>query len=242
MREALEPLATATDKLLADMRERAIMRGDYDTEDGRKIAILDCGNGVLFGLDSALEAARAALAERPAQGEAVAWHKFPDELPPPDTECLVELPFLGGTYRAVDRWELQHEAPLEWSSATVAIGMGWSDYGDDVLRWIPIDKITAPPAPAVSDGPLNRPISGSIAPGFQAPPAPAVPDDVAYIAGALAMREKIARCIAMNPRRAIYEIAEHIRENIGPPSAEQAKQWDGDARAMLASESEVPRV
>lgn len=91
-----------------------------------------------------------ALASQTAQGEAVAWRKFPDELPPPGTECLVELPFLGGTYRAVDRWELQRDAPLEWSSATVVTGMGWSDYGDDVLRWIPIDNVTAPPAPSAS--------------------------------------------------------------------------------------------
>lgn len=32
------------------------------------------------------------------------------------------------------------------------------------------------PAPRVPDGPLNPPIGGSIAPGFQAPPAPSVPE------------------------------------------------------------------
>ena len=125
MREALDRLTTAANKLLDDMRERAIIRGDFDTEDGRKIAILDCGSSVLYGLDAAIEIARAALAEQPPE------------------EC------------------------------------------------------------------------------------------VAYVAGALAMREKIARCVAMNPRKIIYDIAVDIRENIGPPSSEQAKQWDEDARALI---------
>lgn len=49
--------------------------------------------------------------------------------------------------------------------------------------------------------------------------------EAAYLAGALAMREKIARCIAMNPQRRIYEIAEHIRKNIKPPSSKECSQF-----------------
>lgn len=75
--DALTRLANATANLLADMRERAIMRGDFDKEpDGRKVAILDCGNGVLFGVDGALDAARDAIAQAEQRGEVVAWVRF----------------------------------------------------------------------------------------------------------------------------------------------------------------------
>lgn len=82
------------------------------------------------------------------------WRTFPDEVPPPDTECLVEVPFRDGTFRAVDTWEMQSECPVSWSSATVETGYGWSNYCDDEpLRWIPIAHLTAarpqPPAVAV---------------------------------------------------------------------------------------------
>lgn len=68
MRDALERLLGAVDGLIADMRERAIARGDYETEDGRKIATLDCGNSVLFGIDGARVAAREALASAQPEG------------------------------------------------------------------------------------------------------------------------------------------------------------------------------
>lgn len=87
----------------------------------------------------------------PAQGEAV-WRDFPEQVPDPDTECLVEVAFNGGRFRAVDTWEMQSEAPVEWSSATVEVGYDWSSHPGDVQRWIPISSITAPPAPSVPDG------------------------------------------------------------------------------------------
>lgn len=100
---------------------------------------------------------RLALTRELASAEPVAWRKYPDEVPPPDTECVVEVSLDNSTYRAVDVWEQQHEAPLEWSSATVATGMGWSAHGHDVRRWIPIANLTAPRAPAVPDSMTDDP-------------------------------------------------------------------------------------
>ncbi len=99
----------------------------------------------------ALDAMEAALAaQQPAQGEAVAWRDFPEQVPDPDTECLVEVDTGKIRYRAVDTWEMQSECPVEWSSATIETGYDWSAYPGDVRRWIPISSITAPPAPSVS--------------------------------------------------------------------------------------------
>jgi len=104
--------------------------------------------GRLSGRDFDLiqRAIDAALAEQHAQSEAVAWRDFPEQVPDPDTECLVEVAFNGGRYRAVDTWEMQSEAPLEWSSAAIQTGYDWSSHPGDVQRWIPISSITAPPA------------------------------------------------------------------------------------------------
>lgn len=162
-----------------------------------------------FAATGRAEAAEARLREL-ERAEAVAWRKYPDEVPPPGTECLIECRIDNSTHRAVDVWEQQHETPVEWSSATVATGMGWSAYGDAVLRWIPLDKIIAAPAPAVPEGWLYRgggphPVSDSdqwryqhgpdrpvltwehqeIKPVYAAPPALAVPDDVAKDAARL---------------------------------------------------------
>jgi len=79
-----------------------------------------------------------------------AWRQFPEQVPDPDTECLVEVAFNGALYRAVDTWEMQRYMPVEWSSATVEIGYGWSAH-DDVQRWIPISSIAATPAPVAPD-------------------------------------------------------------------------------------------
>lgn len=86
-------------------------------------------------------------AEQP-KPEPVAWREYPEFVPAPDTECLVEAEYGGKLFRAVDTWEIQREAPLEWSSATIEVGYGWSNHDDCVRRWIPISSITAPPAPS----------------------------------------------------------------------------------------------
>ena len=55
---------------------------------------------------------------------------------------------------------------------------------------------------------------------------PMKPSDFARM-GAEAMREKIARALAMSPRKAIYECAEHVRHNIKPPSFEEVVRHAG---------------
>ncbi len=99
--------------------------------------------------DAALQAmARMAAVPAPV---APAWREFPEQVPDPDTECLVEVAFNGGLYRGVDTWEMQRDSPVEWSSATVDVGFGWSTH-DDVQRWIPISSITRWQAPVVPEG------------------------------------------------------------------------------------------
>ena len=63
---------------------------------------------------------------------------------------------------------------------------------------------------------------------------------VAYLAGALAMQEKIARAVEMSPRKSDQQVAGHIRTNIKPVTVDQAKQWDDDARALLAEPEVKP--
>ncbi len=55
--------------------------------------------------------------------------------------------------------------------------------------------------------------------------------DAAYIAGALAMREKVALALDMSPRKVIHELSEHVRSRIKPPSAHECRQWDDAALA-----------
>lgn len=70
------------------------------------------------------------------------WKDFPDHVPPPDTECLVELKIGETTIRAVDVWEMQRECPVGWSSQTVETGYGWSEHdSDDVARWLPMSAM-----------------------------------------------------------------------------------------------------
>ncbi len=46
-----------------------------------------------------------------------------------------------------------------------------------------------------------------------------------YLAGALAMQEKIARAVSMSPRKHDQEVAAHIRLNIKPPTATECAQY-----------------
>ena len=70
--KALQELVDATEKLLKDMRQRAISRGDYEEEELpieggmgakniKKIATLDCGNSVLYAIHDAIRQAKEEL-------------------------------------------------------------------------------------------------------------------------------------------------------------------------------------
>lgn len=74
-----------------------------------------------------------------------AWISVQDRMPPDDTPVLVYVPGNEMLAVAIDQWQMQREAPLGWSSATIETGMGWGDHDyEDVSHWMPL---TAPGHP-----------------------------------------------------------------------------------------------
>ncbi len=74
-----------------------------------------------------------------------AWISVQDRMPPDDTPVLVYVPGNEMLAFAIDQWQMQREAPLGWSSATIETGMGWGDHDyEDVSHWMPL---TAPGHP-----------------------------------------------------------------------------------------------
>lgn len=71
-----------------------------------------------------------------------AWISVQDRMPPDDTPVLIYVPGNEMLAFAIDQWQMQREAPLDWSSATIETGMGWCDHDyEDVSHWMPL---TAP--------------------------------------------------------------------------------------------------
>lgn len=78
-----------------------------------------------------------------------AWISVQDRMPPDDTPVLVYVPGNEMLAFAIDQWQMQREAPLGWSSATIETGMGWGDHDyEDVSHWMPL---TAPGHPLNPD-------------------------------------------------------------------------------------------
>ncbi len=78
-----------------------------------------------------------------------AWISVQDRMPPDDTPVLVYVPGNEMLAFAIDQWQMQREAPLGWSSATIETGMGWGDHDyEDVSHWMPL---TAPHQPLDPD-------------------------------------------------------------------------------------------
>lgn len=78
-----------------------------------------------------------------------AWISVQDRMPPDDTPVLVYVPGNEMLAYAIDQWQMQREAPLGWSSATIETGMGWGDHDyEDVSHWMPL---TAPGHPLDPD-------------------------------------------------------------------------------------------
>lgn len=72
------------------------------------------------------------------------WIAVGDRLPDVGVECLVwsKQPWQKEFSIKFDTWQEQHEAPLEWSSATIPIGLGWDDHDDfeSVTHWQPLPE------------------------------------------------------------------------------------------------------
>jgi hypothetical protein len=86
-----------------------------------------------------------------------AWISVQDRMPPDDTPVLVYVPGNEMLAFAIDQWQMQREAPLGWSSATIETGMGWGDHDyEDVSHWMPLTAPGHPLAmPAVPDDALR---------------------------------------------------------------------------------------
>lgn len=92
--------------------------------------------GVLRDANDAIEtAARAVLALAPGLS---GWVSVADRMPDTDDEVLVWT----AQGAMLDRWRMQSEAPLSFSSATIETGMYWDEHEfEEVTHWQPI---TAP--------------------------------------------------------------------------------------------------
>lgn len=72
------------------------------------------------------------------------WIRVEDRLPETEDEVLVFSEF--GI--EVDRWRMQGECPVSFSSMTIETGMNWDDHEfDEVTHWMPI-----PPPPKGEEG------------------------------------------------------------------------------------------
>ena len=80
-----------------------------------------------------------------------AWISVQDRMPPDDTPVLVYVPGNEMLAFAIDQWQMQREAPLGWSSATIETGMGWCDHDyEDVSHWMPLTAPEPPPSEVFS--------------------------------------------------------------------------------------------
>lgn len=69
------------------------------------------------------------------------WIPVTERLPEVGTDCLVWMrpSWAKAPFAQVDRWDEQHECPVEWSTATIPIGPGWDGAEfDDVSHWMPL--------------------------------------------------------------------------------------------------------
>lgn len=98
-----------------------------------------------------------------------AWISVQDRMPPDDTPVLVYVPGNEMLAFAIDQWQMQREAPLGWSSATIETGMGWGDHDyEDVSHWMPL---TAPGHPHRASVLQRRRRRGRASPHAAAPAA-----------------------------------------------------------------------
>ena len=155
-------------------------------------------------------------------------------------------PAQGCTYsrETAEKWPHLFSQPL-YATPPLAVGAITEDMLDRMAQAF------SAPSPMVDDE-LGNPVhqreilKARLRAAFEAiadngSPPNKIQTDHRYVAGALAMREKIFRAISMSSRKTDLEIAAHVRVNVKPPTPAESVQWDSDAKALLAeSNPEIP--
>lgn len=132
--------------IAARLEEHADLHGDlanHDTEQAQWERDLRSAAAYLRIQRHRIQRHRTAKSKEPDMQSA--WISVQDRMPPDDTPVLVYVPGSEMMAFAIDQWQMQREAPLGWSSATIETGMGWCDHDyEDVSHWMPL---TAPGQP-----------------------------------------------------------------------------------------------
>jgi len=67
------------------------------------------------------------------------WVSVRERLPDSDGPVLVYTPKNAHAKVWIDCWQMQREAPLSWSSATIETGFMWDGFEfEDVTHWMPL--------------------------------------------------------------------------------------------------------
>jgi len=70
------------------------------------------------------------------------WISVLERMPSNDEPALVYTPLSAHGKVWIDAWEMQSESPLDFTSATIDIGFGWSGFEfEDVTHWMPIPAL-----------------------------------------------------------------------------------------------------
>jgi hypothetical protein len=112
-----------------------------------EVAAMDCyrlgGPTKQEQLRAARAALRAHLTTRPVPA---GWISVDERLPENDDKVLVYVPNNKHTKTMIDRWAMQREASIEFSSVTIETGFMWDEYEfEGVTHWQPLP---APPGAA----------------------------------------------------------------------------------------------
>lgn len=77
------------------------------------------------------------------------WIPVGERLPPEGVRVLVYVPSCDLLPIQADEWNMQREAPVEWSSATIETGFMWDEHEfEEVTHWMPLP----PPPGGIGEG------------------------------------------------------------------------------------------
>jgi hypothetical protein len=89
----------------------------------------------------------AASPSAPAAQPAPQWISVDERMPEPGTEVIVWSPGNAqhGAFVFIDTWREQRECPVDFSTVSVPIGLGWdsSDF-DEITHWMPLPAAPSP--------------------------------------------------------------------------------------------------